>query len=136
MIDRPKVGVAAVVRDPDTGHVLFGLRRNSGGAGTWALPGGHLENGETFLGAAARELQEEVGLTVDEARTLFAMNAPHSPYGAHYIHVIVLVTAFTGEARVLEPDVCGGLAWHSIDNPPAPLFDAAAQVLPMLRTLT
>lgn len=133
MNDRPRVGVAAVVRHPDTGHLLFGLRRNSNGAGTWGFPGGHLENGETFLEAATRELQEETSLQADQAQALFAVNAPHSPYKTHYIHIVVLITAFSGEPRILEPDACAALEWHPIDNPPTPLYDPTAQILPTLQ---
>lgn len=41
----------------------LGLRRHSG---QWALPGGRLDAGETVQQAALRELDEEVGLRVDE----------------------------------------------------------------------
>ena len=64
MIERyPRVGVGVlVVRD---GHLLLGQRRGSHGAGTWALPGGHLERGEDAVACGRRELLEETGLTAD-----------------------------------------------------------------------
>ena len=75
---RPVVGVGAVILvdretasalgwEPlagDRGVVLV-RRRFAPLAGTWSLPGGGLEVGETLPAGVAREVLEETGLTVD-----------------------------------------------------------------------
>lgn len=45
-----------------SGHVLLVERLLQPGKGLWALPGGHIDPGETALDAAIRELYEEAGL--------------------------------------------------------------------------
>ena len=57
LLRRPVVGIAAVACTDD-GRVLL-VRR--GDTGTWALPGGTLEWGETFTEALPREIEEETG---------------------------------------------------------------------------
>lgn len=56
----PTLGVSlAVFR---RGHVLVAARTRPPFAGTFSLPGGHVEAGETLEQAALRELDEEVGV--------------------------------------------------------------------------
>ncbi|KAJ1018978.1 hypothetical protein NDA16_004781 [Ustilago loliicola] len=65
----PRVGVAVFVIN-EKGHVLVGKRTGSHGAGTLALPGGHLELHESFQDCAAREIYEETGLILEPPHTL------------------------------------------------------------------
>ena len=52
---RPAVGIALFARD---GRVFVG-RRARGQIGTWQMPQGGIDDGETPLEAAYRELREE-----------------------------------------------------------------------------
>ena len=58
LLRRPIVGIAAAARTPDGRWLL--IRRAD--MGTWALPGGTLEWGETLRASIARELAEEAGV--------------------------------------------------------------------------
>ncbi|GAK64835.1 7,8-dihydro-8-oxoguanine triphosphatase NUDT15 [Moesziomyces antarcticus] len=76
----PRVGVAVFVLN-EQGHVLVGKRTGSHGAGTIALPGGHLELHESFYECAARETYEETGLVLQlpDALPPSQLLSPSSP---------------------------------------------------------
>ena len=59
---RPIVGVGAVVMDSDM--VLMIKRGKPPRQGSWSLPGGAQELGETIREAARREVREETGLEI------------------------------------------------------------------------
>lgn len=59
----PVPGATVAVFDGPT--VMLVRRSRPPGAGTWSIPGGHLETGEEPARAAARELREETAVTVD-----------------------------------------------------------------------
>lgn len=67
------VGVAAVVRDDDGRVLLF--HHTYRGRYPWGLPTGWLETGEDPGEAIAREIEEETGLQVADARILMARSA-------------------------------------------------------------
>ena len=61
--DRPFVGVGVVVWRGD--EVLLIERGKSPVSGTWSLPGGMQELGETVRETAHREIKEETGIDID-----------------------------------------------------------------------
>ena len=62
MTSRPKLAVsAAIFRD---GRVLVVRRAQAPAAGSWTLPGGRVELGETLVAAVTREITEETTLTI------------------------------------------------------------------------
>jgi 8-oxo-dGTP diphosphatase len=97
---------------------LIGKRKGSHGAGTYALPGGHIEFGETPEECSVRELLEETGLSAANTRFLTATNDYMPDEGKHYITLFMVCTrADEGQApRVLEPEKCEGWEWVRWDE--------------------
>lgn len=118
------LGVGVIVRDP-AGRILLGLHHG----GTWELPGGKLEPGESVASAAVRELREETGLRAQEAdMTVFAM-VHDATGGLTRVTMAAVVTVYEGEPVAAEPESVACWRWVRTDELPGPLFVPSAQVL-------
>jgi len=72
-----RVGVGVLVKDPkEKGKLFAGVRKGSHGAGSLALPGGHLEMMESWEECARREVEEETGLEISDINYMHATNDP------------------------------------------------------------
>jgi 8-oxo-dGTP pyrophosphatase MutT (NUDIX family) len=111
---------------PVTVHLLFFrdnqvllLRRfNTGYAdGQYSVPAGHLDGGETVLGAAAREAQEETGLHLESQDILFS-SVMHRIDNEERVDFFMHIRSWQGEPSNTEPDKCDELRWFTVDALP------------------
>jgi len=114
-----RVGVGVII--VRSGRVLIGARAGAHGAGTWALPGGHLEFGETVADCARREVREETGLTLHGIAPAPYASDVFAAEGRHYVTLFVTAQAI-GEPELLEPVKCLGWQWCDWQALPQPLF--------------
>jgi len=113
-----RVGVNAfVVRD---GKLLLGQRKGGNSDGAWGMPGGHLEDKESMLEAAARELAEETGLRASTLQFILLVN--NRQRDRHYIQTGFLAEGVRGEPELKEPELCYEWRWCDLDNLPEPIF--------------
>lgn len=106
-----------VLRD---GRLLLGKRKGFG-EGTWGLPGGNMEFGETMLEGASRELAEETGLIAD-FKFINLTNGREQVEVNQYIHIGFLAENVQGEPQLLEPDHVYEWQWFEIDHLPENIF--------------
>ena len=119
-MQRPKVGLGVFVLQ--NGKFLMGKRHGAHGQGTWGLPGGHIEFGESFEECAAREVAEEVGVTIKNIRFLTSTNDVFEKEDKHYVTVYMIAEIDQGVPKIKEPDKMVALEWHSWQGMPSPLF--------------
>lgn len=99
--------------------VLLLRRANTGYRDGWfALPGGHLERGETIVQCAVRECAEEAGVAIDPARLRAAAAMPYRSDGQQGVDFIMVCREFTGEPRLMEPDRFNEIGFFPVDALP------------------
>ncbi len=90
-----------VVKNPE-GKILISLRHaDLHQGGLWEFPGGKIESSETAEQALARELKEELNITVTAATPLITVN--HQYPDRFFVQLnVFLVEQFSDEAKSLE----------------------------------
>lgn len=106
----PEVVVGALLVDAE-GRVF--VARFSKVPGHYAVPGGHIEYGETAALALARELREETGLTPTRFRLFLVHERIRPPYyqdgRRHLVYLDFLVEAWEGTLRLDGAELSDGL---------------------------
>jgi 8-oxo-dGTP diphosphatase len=100
-------------------------------AGYWEFPGGKLEAGESVEAALARELHEELGVTIDTAQVHrwqeLVMDYPHARVRLHFCKVF----GWSGEFEMREQQA---MAWQTLPTEVVPVLPGTVPVLQWLAT--
>jgi 8-oxo-dGTP pyrophosphatase MutT (NUDIX family) len=108
-LKRAAVAITVVARDEDDdwgkpGDAAFLLTRRApklrAHAGQLALPGGRVDDGETLHQAALRELEEEIGLSLDESHILGTLD----DYPTRSGYLIAPVVVWTPRDAAVAPN--------------------------------
>lgn len=135
MKEKKKVGVGFGVMILKDGKLLLGKRHEDpekassllNGAGTWTMPGGKLDFGETFEDGAKREVLEETGITLGQIDVICVNQ--DMVENAHFVTIGLFSEVFSDEPKVMEPDEITEWQWFDLNNLPSPLYFPSAKVL-------
>ncbi len=118
-----QVAVGVLVR-ADGSFLLTSRPVGKAYAGYWEFPGGKLEAGETVEQALRRELQEEIGITIQEC-TLWKTERIDYPHALVQLN-FCKVTQWTGELQMLESQ---SFAWQQLPVAVTPVLPGTVPVL-------
>lgn len=92
----PKVELTTMVmvQNPATGEVLVQDRIKSWKG--WSFPGGHLEDGESVVDCAKREIKEETGLTVENLKSCGIIHWSNNKTYDRYLVFLFKTTDYHG----------------------------------------
>ncbi len=138
-----KMGIGFGVMMLKEGKVLLGQRHVDpakadslmNGEGTWTMPGGKLDFGESFEEGAVRELREETGIVINESDLEVISLSNDIVPTAHFVTVGLLCKCAPNSAvseqepQVMEPDEITQWKWFALDELPTPLFRPSEKVL-------
>jgi 8-oxo-dGTP diphosphatase len=127
-VDRPLVEVAVgVLIRPDGAFLLTSRPTGKAYEGYWEFPGGKLEAGETVAQALARELQEELGITIGPATPwkIETVDYPHALVRLNFCKVL----SWSGDLQMREAQ---SFAWQQLPVQMAPVLPGTIPVLQWL----
>lgn len=111
MTDRRIPCVGAIVMDSRS-RLLLVRRGQQPARGTWSVPGGRVESGESDAQATAREVLEETGVRVEVGRLVGTVER-NAPAGGVYVIQDYLCRPSDESAAVRAGDDADDAAWFT-----------------------
>ncbi|MCS6866318.1 MAG: NUDIX hydrolase [Gemmataceae bacterium] len=119
------VDVAVVTREAIP-RVLLIRRKHPPFAGSWALPGGYVNEHEELAAAARRELHEETGIVVPELEQVYTAGDPGRDPRGWVVSVVYLAQVDPANVQPQAADDAQEVAWFPLHQLPPLAFDHAA----------
>jgi 8-oxo-dGTP diphosphatase len=118
---------ADIIAITPNGHILLIERNWPPFEGSWALPGGHIDPGETSRAAAARELKEETSVHIDahDLQQIGVWDTPDRDPRGRYVTVAYRATVPASTPIVAGDDARTARWWPLTDLPQRLAFDHA-----------
>lgn len=118
--------IAAIIRDKN--QVLLCERKGGALAGKWEFPGGKLEEGETPEECLVREIEEELGISIEVGEIYQAVHT-------HYDHGDFLLIGYLAEhiGGEISLRVHSDCAWVDLDS--LDRYDLAEANIPIAKSL-
>lgn len=114
----PLENVGAFIYCTTTKRYLFLLRNSSKYGGSWGLPGGKIEKNESITQSLLREIQEELGGTIQDPK-LIPIEKFTSENGNFSYHTFI--TPIDNEFVPLLNNEHRGYCWVRLEDHPKPL---------------
>ena len=118
-----QVAVGVLIRSDDS-FLLTSRPEGKAYAGYWEFPGGKLEVGETVAQALQRELQEEIGITIEDCMSWKTeqIDYPHALVQLNFCKV----RRWSGELQMREAQL---YAWQQLPVTVKPVLPGTLPVL-------
>ena len=123
-----QVAVGVLIRRDDS-FLLTSRPEGKAYAGYWEFPGGKLEVGETIAQALARELQEEIGITIEDCMSWKTeqIDYPHALVQLNFCKI----RRWSGELQMREAQL---YAWQQLPVTVKPVLPGTLPVLEWFAT--
>jgi len=123
-----QVAVGVLIRSDDS-FLLTSRPEGKAYAGYWEFPGGKLEVGETIAQALQRELQEEIGITIEDCMSWKTeqIDYPHALVQLNFCKV----RRWSGELQMREAQL---YAWQQLPVTVKPVLPGTLPVLEWFAT--
>ncbi len=114
------------------GKICLGKRQNTGMMdGLWALPGGHVEKGETPLSGIIREAKEEIGITfrLESLEFVGVLYLHTKECRDEFVNFIFLAEKWQGEVINREPYKCQEWKFFNLDSLPSSIVPSQKNLI-------